>query len=93
MTAGSPGIPGTPIQITPDVERAPWTDLSRDTPHGRVARIGLLRHGTTDGRASAAVVIDMDDGTRVVAETTWRLLHVAVKSLAAGPVGIEEVDD
>lgn len=83
----------TPIRITPDIERAPWDDLTRDTPHGRVARVGLLRNGTSEGRASAAVVIELDDGSHVIAETTWRLLRLAVRALAAGPVGSEETDD
>lgn len=81
---------GTPIAINPDIDRDPWTDLDRDTPHGHLDRIGLLRHGTTGGRASVGLVIRLDDGTHVIAETTWRLLQTAVRALAAGPVGREE---
>lgn len=78
------------LQITPDVERAPWTDIEPGAPGGTLERIGLLRNGTGEGRASVGLVIQLEDGTHVVAQTTWRLLHNAVRALAAGPVGSEE---
>ncbi|MEX5637433.1 hypothetical protein [Parafrankia sp. FMc2] len=82
----------THLAITPDVERDPWTDITNPTP-GQLTRIGLLRRGTTDGRASAALVVELPDGTQAIAQTTWRVLQAAVRALAAGPVGSEETQD
>jgi hypothetical protein len=84
----------TPITITPDVEQNPWTDIDLATVgHGRIERIGLLRNGTSEGRASVAMVIRLDDGTAVVAETTWRLFDTSARALAVSAVAAEETRD
>lgn len=36
------------------------------------------------------IFIRLDNGQAVLAQTTWRLLHNAIKALAAGPVAAEE---
>ena len=82
----------THLQITPDIDRAPWFDLEPEH-EGTLERIGLLRNGTHEGRASVGLVIQLEDGTHVIAQTTWRLLHNAVRALAAGPIGSEETQD
>ena len=39
-----PPIAGTALDIRPDMEAAPWTDLDpKSVLHGQVERIGLLR--------------------------------------------------
>lgn len=81
----------TPLVVIPDVERAPFTDLGLNTPHGRLERVGLLRNGTANGKASVAVVVQLDDGTHVIAETTWALFNGAARALAASPIAAEEV--
>lgn len=87
-----PTIGGSSIDVRPDMDQAPWTDLPRkDILHGQVERAGLLRHGTSDGRASVALVVRLDDGRPVVAETTWRLFNTAARALAASPAAREEV--
>jgi hypothetical protein len=84
----------TPLAVTPDVERAPWTDLRlRPGDDGALARIGLLRHATVQGKAGVAVVIDLPDGTQVIGQTTWALFRAAYAALAASPVAAEEVID
>lgn len=84
----------TEVQITPDVERAPWTDLAADQLlTGVWERVGLLRHGTTEGRASVAMVVRLPDGRPVIVETTWRLFWTTARALAASPVAAEEVAD
>lgn len=86
----------TPLTITLDVDRAPWDDLRLALPHmpdGRLARIGLLRHGTEGGKASVGVVIELPDGTHVIGQTTWALLRTAFQALAASPIVAEEVID
>lgn len=82
----------THLSVTPDIDRAPWTDID-PAYSGQLERIGLLRNGTTQGRATVGLVVQLADGRHVVAETTWRLLHNAVRALAAGPVGSEETQD
>ena len=81
-----------PLTVTPDVERAPWTDIPPSAPHGKLERIGLLRNGTEQGRATVGLVIKLDDGTHVVAETTWRLFNTSARALAASPIASEEAD-
>lgn len=83
----------TPLTITPDIDRAPWNDLSPDVQTGMLERIGLLRHGTDGGKASVGLVVRLEDGTPVVAQTTWALLRTAYLSLAATPIVAEEVID
>lgn len=82
-----------PLSITLDVERSPWDDLPPEVPHGMLSRVGLLRHGTVEGRATVGIVVTLDDGTHVVAETTWALLRTAFTALEASPIVAEEVID
>lgn len=82
-----------PLIVTPDIEQAPWTDIPSDAPQGKLERIGLLRNGTTGGRATVGFVIRLADGTAVVAETTWRLFNTSARALAASPVASEETQD
>jgi hypothetical protein len=77
------------LDVRPDIEQAPWSDLL-GADHGVVRRIGLLRNGTTGGRASLVLAIQLDDGRWVVAETTYRLFRTATRALAASPVAAEE---
>lgn len=87
-----PGIPGTPLDIRPDMEVAPWDDVDpKSLLHGQIERVGLLRHGTSQGRASVALLIRLDDGRVVVGETTWRLFNTAARALAVSPAAAEEV--
>lgn len=82
-----------PLTITPDIERAPWTDIPHSAPQGKLERIGLLRNGTLEGRATIGLVVRLPDGTAVVAETTWRLFQAASRALSASPIASEEVLD
>jgi len=86
-----PPIAGTPLDVRPDVAQAPYTELDPEaTLHGQLVSIGLLRNGTTEGRASVALVARLDDGRYVIAETTWRLFNTASRALAASPAVAEE---
>jgi hypothetical protein len=83
-----------PLTITPDLDRAPWTDLQSDEPEvGLLSRIGLLRHGTEGGKATVGLVVTLPDGQQVLAQTTWALFRMAYTALAASPVASEEVLD
>jgi hypothetical protein len=78
----------TKLIITPNIELNPWADLKDGAPYpgGVIERIGLLPNGTAKGRPTVAMVIRMEDGTVVVAETTWVLFNGAARALAASPV-------
>lgn len=85
-----------PIQITFDVEAAPWTDLTdyivnRSGEPILLERIGLLRHGTVEGRATVALVFRLPGGTVAIAETSWCNFRLAAAALAASPVAAEEI--
>jgi hypothetical protein len=80
----------TRLDVRPDIERSPWSDLGQDIPDGRIERVGLLRNGTSGGRAVVAIVITLPDGRRVLGQTTWRLFNSAARALAASPIAAEE---
>lgn len=61
--------------------------------HGDITAIGLLRHGTSKGKASVALVITTADGRQVLGQTTWALLRTAFAALNASPIVAEEVID
>lgn len=79
-----------PLTIHTDCEVSPL-------PHdnligaGTITDIGLLRNGTARGKASVALVITLDDGSRVIGQTTWALLRTAFHGLAVTPIVAEEV--
>lgn len=82
------------VSVTPDVEMNPWTDLEgKIAAHGELVRAGALRNGTTDGRATVALVAKLDSGELVVIETTWRLFKSTYVGLSSGPVIAEEIPD
>jgi hypothetical protein len=84
----------TPLSIALDLDRSPWTDLqSADPKVGTLSRVGLLRNGTANGKASVALVITMPDGSTVFAQTTWALLRTAFAAMSACPLIAEEVID
>jgi len=77
----------TPLDIRPNLEVAPWDDLTTDNCQGgRIERIGLLPNGTDQGRPTIALLIRLDNGTTVAAETTWALMNLAVRALNASPI-------
>lgn len=86
-----PDMGWTKLSITPDIARDPWLDVDGpDLRHGMAERVGLLRNGTADGNASVAILVRLDDGTPVLAQTTWRLFNAAARALAASLAVQEE---
>lgn len=84
----------TPLHITLDAEVNPLgLDLEKMVGQGMLTDIGLLRHGTDGGQASVGMIVTLQDGTQVLAETTWKLFKMAYMTLAASPVVAEEVWD
>lgn len=56
----------------------------------RLSGVAPLRNGTARGRAVVMLVIELSDGTQVVAQTTMALWRVATKIIEAGPIAAEE---
>ena len=77
-----------PLQVTTDLDKTPWKDLSSaaEAGLGKVTRIGRLPRGTVSGKSTVAVVIQLPDGKQFIAETTMALFLAA----AAGLKAIEE---
>ena len=75
-----------PLTLTTNLDIDPWTDLPPDIPFGNVERMGLLPNGTVEGRATVAIVIRLEDGSLVGAQTTLRILNAATHALLASPV-------
>jgi hypothetical protein len=83
-----------PLRVTSDLDQTPWPDLDGvPVLTGALRRIGLVRHRTVRGRAGVVLMVELDDGTVVLADTTWRLFKVATRALMATPVAAEEVED
>jgi hypothetical protein len=73
----------TPLSINLEGDGAfeDWKDKS--PAHGRLTRLAALPGGMASGRPSIALGIELDDGTVVVAETSWNLLFTAAKAVEA----------
>lgn len=74
------GFTSLDIRLDGDGAFADWRE---DCQGGRVVRVAALTGGTSGGNLSVALGIIADDGSQVIAETTWRLLHTAVRAIEA----------
>ncbi|TFV90428.1 hypothetical protein [Blastococcus sp. CT_GayMR16] len=81
----------TSLSVHVDAEQGFPLERSKLVAHGQLTAVGLLRHGTSRGRASVSVIVTLPDGSQVLAETTWALLRTAYAALAASPIVAEEV--
>lgn len=73
-----------PLTITADLEKNPWTDIDPATYSagcGHIARIGRLPRGTQSGLSTIAILVEMPDGRKVIAQTTMRLFQTAAGAL------------
>lgn len=59
------------------------TELTPETLHGLLEVVTALPGGMAGGRASVGLLIRLDDGAPVFAETSLQLLLAAASSLAA----------
>lgn len=78
---------GTPLAVVMDGDNA-WPDLAEkfekgEAVDGAIAGITALPNGTSEGRCSIALRIELADGKTVIAQTTARLLAVAIQGLEA----------
>lgn len=69
------------LQITPEIDDAPWTDLQERKHHqGMLTRIAGLSKGTQAGKPSVMILVECEDGTVVTAQTTLALLLSATEA-------------
>lgn len=85
------------LNITVDLERDPWTDITREnTPlnvgglSAGITRVGLMPNGTSSGLSTVMMEVVLPDGTKVIAETTLRLFRAAAAGLLASPLAEAE---
>lgn len=81
----------TPLSITPNIEDAPWTDVA-GLPLGMISRIGLQPRGMASGDPTATVLIALPDRTKVLAQTSWRLLKAACNAMDVSPIAPKLAD-
>ena len=60
----------TELSIYPDAEAQNSLDPDEPVIEAAFTGIGLLRHGTTTGKASVALFLQLPDGSQVLAQTT-----------------------
>ncbi len=71
------------LQVTLTGDGA-WPDLAtRDLVHGEWTRLNALAGGMASGGVSIGIIVELPDGRPVFAETSWRLLHAALKAIEA----------
>lgn len=72
-----------PLRVIMDGDGC-WSDLTeKGFKWGRITEIARLPRGTTSGKPSVTVRIELDDGRIVLGETTLALLGGAIDAMRA----------
>lgn len=71
------------LHVTPNIEDAPWTDCKGVPGLAMITRIGRLPNGTQSGKSTVTILIEHEDGSRHLAQTTLALLLGATTALKA----------
>jgi hypothetical protein len=75
---------GTVLAVDLQIRDGAWAPYLGSNPlRGQLSRIGVLPHGMTGGAPSASLLVVLDDGRAVLAETSWRNLALAAVALIA----------
>ena len=75
---------GTTLAVDLEIKDGAWGPYVGERPlHGRLSRIGVLPGGMSSGNPSASLLVILDDGSAVIAETSWRNLALAAVALIA----------
>lgn len=88
-----PTTKGTQVEalnITIDAEQGMGINPALLIAQGTLTNIAPMRHGTHEGRAVVCMIVTLENGEQVWAQTTWRLFHTAHNALAASPIILEE---
>lgn len=61
-----------------------WPHLA-DSPvkSGNIERVGVLPNATSKGKPAVQILVTLEDGTKVVAQTTWNNFALAAVALIA----------
>lgn len=70
------------LNVTPELDEAPWGEDWRGAVEGKM-RIAGLSAGMTSGAPSVMIGVELPDGTKVIAQTSLKLLLVAAAALVA----------
>lgn len=73
----------TELKVDIAIADGAWYDDVADHPvaHGIIERVGNLPGGMQSGEPAFQVLAVLDDGTRVVVETSWRNMALAACAL------------
>ncbi len=75
---------GTTLAIDLTIEDGAWAKYAGPKPRsGKLSRIGVLPRGMVSGRPAVELLVILDDGTAVIAETSWRNFALAAVALIA----------
>lgn len=75
-----------PLTINTNIDLTPWTELNGPKGYpglGAIVKIGRLPRGTTSGKSTVSILIEMPDGKLVAGQTTLALMTNAVRALSA----------
>jgi hypothetical protein len=76
-----------PLRVLMNIEECPIVNPGETALQpealAKLSAIGILIKGTEEGRPVVIVRAELPDGTFVLAETTFRLLHVAMRAFTA----------
>ena len=76
------GMTGLRVELDPEKAGIPEM-AGKQVREGRIAVVSGLSNGTSGGKPSAALIIELADGTVVFAETTMSLFLTAATALKA----------
>lgn len=73
------------LNVDLEIKDGDWYKYVADKPtkHGVIERVGNLPSGMQSGAPVFQVLITLDDGTKVIAETSWRNMSLAAVGLIA----------
>ena len=79
-----PDPDGTTLAVDLIITDGAWgPHVGKQPQMGTVTRIGVLPKGMESGRPSLALAVILDDGTAVIAQTSWRAFALAAVALIA----------
>jgi hypothetical protein len=73
------------LHVDLEIQDGDWWPHLADSPvkHGFIERIGNLPNGMASGLPALQILVTLDDGTKVVAEASWRNFSLAAVALIA----------
>lgn len=80
------------LDVRADMDESPWDDLrGGDFVDGIVTHVGLMRNGTTFGRAVVAIRVTTTDGRTVIGQVPLGIVLNAVAYYSQSAIVAEEM--